>query len=187
MRSTATPTHEKSVFDALATARSESLAATTPAEASVAENHVQQALKSIFAVAEAFPQLQASPSFLQLQGDLVDAQDKIQASRRFYNGGVREFNTKIQVFPNNLFARRPAFGGSGSSSRPPTSPRSRSRRACSSEPPFAVVSRLAALAPRPAGGAGPGGLEARCARTSTSGRGARRAVSRRRRRGRAPR
>ncbi len=102
--------HEKAVFEAISTARAESIAATTPADASVAENHVQQALKSTFAVAEAFPVLLASPDFLQLQGDLVDTQDKIQASRRFYNGGVREFNTKIQTFPNNLFARRLKYG-----------------------------------------------------------------------------
>ena len=66
---------------------------------------MQQALKSLFAVAEAYPQLQASQNFLQLQQSIVDTEDKIQASRRFYNGGVRELNTKIKVFPNNLFAR----------------------------------------------------------------------------------
>jgi len=70
---------------------------------------MQTALKSIFAVAEAYPQLQASQNFLRLQADLVDTEDKIQASRRFYNGGVREFNTKIKVFPNSLFARRLGF------------------------------------------------------------------------------
>lgn len=102
--------HEKVVFESVTVARAESLSATSPADASVAENHMQQALKSIFAVAEAYPQLQASQAFLRLQGDLVDTEDKIQASRRFYNGGVREFNTKIQVFPNNLFARRLGFG-----------------------------------------------------------------------------
>ena len=103
--------HEKFVFEAVAAARDESLAATTPADASVAENHMQQALKSVFTVAEAFPQLMASQGFLQMQGDLVDSENKIQASRRFYNGGVREFNTKIQVFPNNVFAKRLGFGG----------------------------------------------------------------------------
>jgi LemA protein len=102
--------HETAAFDAMTTARSESLAATDPAEASVAENHVQQAVKSLFAVSEAFPQLQASPAFLQLQGDLAESQDRIQASRRFYNGGVREFNTKIQTFPNSMFARRQKSG-----------------------------------------------------------------------------
>ena len=53
----------------------------------------------------------ASQGFLQMQGDLVASENKIQASRRFYNGGVREFNTKIQVFPNNIFAKRLGFGG----------------------------------------------------------------------------
>ena len=70
---------------------------------------MQQALKSLFAVAEAYPQLQASQNFLQLQQSVVDTEDKIQASRRFYNGGVRELNTKIKVFPNNLFARNLGF------------------------------------------------------------------------------
>ena len=73
------------------------------------EIDMQAALKSIFAVAEAYPQLQASQNYLQLQGELVDTEDKIQASRRFYNGGVRELNTKIKVFPNNLFARNLGF------------------------------------------------------------------------------
>ncbi|MBW4042952.1 MAG: LemA family protein [Acidobacteria bacterium] len=102
--------HERSVFEAVTAARDESIAAASPADASVAENHMQQALKSTFAVAESFPQLMASPGFLQMQGDLVDSENKIQASRRFYNGGVREFNTRIQVFPNNVFAKRLGFG-----------------------------------------------------------------------------
>jgi LemA protein len=101
--------HEKGVFEAVTKARAESLSAGTPAEASVAENHVQSALKSVFAVAEAYPQLQASQNYLQLQGELVDTEDKIQASRRFYNGGVRELNTKIKVFPNTLFVRGLGF------------------------------------------------------------------------------
>ena len=101
--------HEKGVFEAVTQARAETISAQTPGEASLAENHMQQALKSIFAVAEAYPQLQASQNFLQLQGELVDTENKIQASRRFYNGGVREFNTKIQIFPNTLFARGMGF------------------------------------------------------------------------------
>jgi LemA protein len=101
--------HEKSVFENVTKARAETLGVASPAEASVAENHMQQALKSIFAVAEAYPQLQASQNYLQLQGELVDTEDKIQASRRFYNGGVRELNTKIKVFPNNLFAKNLGF------------------------------------------------------------------------------
>ena len=101
--------HEKGVFEAVTKARVESLTAGTPGEAAVAENHMQAALKSIFAVAEAYPQLQASQNYLQLQGELVDTEDKIQASRRFYNGGVRELNTKIKVFPNTLFVRGLGF------------------------------------------------------------------------------
>lgn len=101
--------HEKTVFEDVTKARAETISAQGPAEASAAENHMQQALKSIFAVAEAYPQLQASQNFLQLQSELVDTENKIQASRRFYNGGVREYNTKIQVFPNTLFARGMGF------------------------------------------------------------------------------
>jgi LemA protein len=101
--------HERGVFESVTQARAETVNASTPAEAGVAEGHMQQALRSIFAVAEAYPQLQASQNFLQLQGELVDTEDKIQASRRFYNGGVRELNTRIKIFPNNLFARGLGF------------------------------------------------------------------------------
>ncbi|MCX7521854.1 LemA family protein [Microbacterium sp. STN6] len=101
--------HEKGVFESVTKARAETLSAQGPAEASVAENHMQAALKSIFAVAEAYPQLQASQNFLGLQSELVDTEDKIQAARRFYNGGVRELNTKIKVFPNNIFAKGLGF------------------------------------------------------------------------------
>jgi len=104
--------HESGVFEAVTRARAESISASTPADAAVAENHVQSALKSIFAVAEAYPQLQASQNYLQLQGELVDTEDKIQASRRFYNGGVRELNTNVKTFPNTLFR-----GHRGTSSR----------------------------------------------------------------------
>src|SRR5690606_36732216 len=101
--------HEKRVFENVTKARAETISAQGTAEADAAENHMQQALKSIFAVAEAYPQLQASQNFLQLQGEIVDTEDKIQASRRFYNGGVRELNTKIKVFPNTLFVRGVGF------------------------------------------------------------------------------
>ncbi|MGL3149660.1 LemA family protein [Microbacterium sp. A82] len=101
--------HEKAVFENVTRARAETLSATGPGEAGIAEGHLQQALKSLFAVAEAYPQLQASQNFLQVQHALVDTEDKVQAARRFYNGGVRELNTKIKVFPNNLFARGLGF------------------------------------------------------------------------------
>lgn len=101
--------HEKEVFESVTKARAATLSAGDPSHAAEAENMMQSALKSIFAVAEAYPQLQASQNFLQLQAELVDTEDKIQASRRFYNGGVRELNTKIQLFPNTLFAKNLGF------------------------------------------------------------------------------
>ncbi|MDM7884334.1 MULTISPECIES: LemA family protein [Curtobacterium] len=102
-------THEKSVFDDVTKARSETLTAGDAGSASAAEGHMQKALKSVFAVAEGYPQLQSSQNFLQLQSELVDTEDKIQAARRFYNGGVRELNTKIRVFPNSTFAKSKGF------------------------------------------------------------------------------
>ncbi|WP_167141809.1 LemA family protein [Canibacter zhoujuaniae] len=101
--------HESGVFESVTRARAATINAQTPAEASQAEGQMQQALKSIFAVAEAYPQLQASQNFLELQSALVDTENKIQASRRFYNGGVRDYNTKIQLFPNNIFVRGMGF------------------------------------------------------------------------------
>lgn len=101
--------HEKAVFENVTRARAETLSAGGPGEAGIAEGHLQQALRSLFAVAEAYPQLQASTNFLQVQHALVDTEDKVQAARRFYNGGVRELNTKIKVFPNNLFAKGLGF------------------------------------------------------------------------------
>jgi LemA protein len=98
--------HEKQVFQAVTEARANVLNATGqgPAATAKAENQFEGALKSLFAVSEAYPELRASENFQQLQAELVDTEDKIQASRRFYNGGVRDLNTKIQVFPNNMFA-----------------------------------------------------------------------------------
>jgi LemA protein len=101
--------HEREVFESVTKARAATLSAQGPAEAGKAENMMQEALKSIFAVAEAYPQLQASQNFLQLQGELVDTEDKVQAARRFYNGGVRELNTRIKIFPNNVFAKKLGF------------------------------------------------------------------------------
>lgn len=98
--------HEKQVFQDVTEARSAVVNATAqgPEATAKVENMLEGALKSLFAVAEAYPQLRASENFQQLQNELVDTEDKIQASRRFYNGGVRDLNTKIQVFPNNIFA-----------------------------------------------------------------------------------
>ncbi|MEP7205000.1 MAG: LemA family protein [Candidatus Saccharibacteria bacterium] len=96
--------HERGVFQAVTEARANALNAKGVKETAAAENQFEGALKSLFAVAEAYPDLKASKNFSDLQSELVDTEDKIQASRRFYNGGVRDLNTKIQVFPTNLFA-----------------------------------------------------------------------------------
>ena len=96
--------HEKDVFIKVTEARSNAMNAQGVKETAEAENMFEGALKSLFAVSENYPQLRATENFQQLQAELVDTEDKIQASRRFYNGGVRDLNTKIQLFPNNLFA-----------------------------------------------------------------------------------
>lgn len=101
--------HEKGVFEQVTEARAKTLSAQGPAEAGKAENQFQAALKSLFAVAEAYPDLKASDNFKELQAELVDTEDKIQASRRFYNGSARDLNTKIKVFPTNIFAGMMGF------------------------------------------------------------------------------
>ena len=101
--------HEKEVFLKVTEARSQAMNAQGVQATAAAENQFEQALKSLFAVSENYPQLQASDNFKQLQQELVDTEDKIQAARRFYNGGVRDLNTKIKLFPNNLFAQSLGF------------------------------------------------------------------------------
>ena len=96
--------HESGVFTAVTEARANALGANGVKETAAAENQFEGALKSLFAVAEAYPDLKASQNFIELQQELVDTEDKIQASRRFYNGGVRDLNTKIQTFPSNMIA-----------------------------------------------------------------------------------
>ena len=96
--------HESGVFTAVTEARANALGANGVKETAAAENQFEGALKSLFAVAEAYPDLKASQNFIELQQELVDTEDKIQASRRFYNGGVRDLNTKIQTFPSNIIA-----------------------------------------------------------------------------------
>ncbi|MCA9308961.1 LemA family protein [Candidatus Saccharibacteria bacterium] len=78
-------------------------------ETAQTENMISGALKSLFAVAESYPDLKANQNFLQLQDELVDTEDKIQAARRFYNGAVRSLNTKVQMFPTNIFANMLGF------------------------------------------------------------------------------
>lgn len=101
--------HEKTVFEDVTEARSAVVNANSPKEAAKADNMLTDALKSVFAVAEAYPDLKASQNFSELQQELVDTEDKVQAARRFYNSGVRDLNTKVQVFPNNVFASMLGF------------------------------------------------------------------------------
>ncbi len=96
--------HESEVFENVTKARTAVMNASGVKETAAAENMFEETLKSLFAVAEAYPQLRASENFQQLQAELVDTEDKIQAARRFYNGAVRDLNIKIQVFPTNIFA-----------------------------------------------------------------------------------
>ncbi|MFA5021884.1 MAG: LemA family protein [Patescibacteria group bacterium] len=94
--------HEKEVFEKVTAARTAAINAQGIEEKGQTENMLSQALKSVFAVAENYPDLKASQNFLQLQQELSDTENKIQAARRFYNGNVRDFNIQIEVFPNNL-------------------------------------------------------------------------------------
>ncbi len=99
--------HEKEVFQKVTEARTAAMAAGQsgdPAASGKAENFLSATLKSLFAVSEAYPELKANQNFLDLQQNLSDIENKIQASRRFYNGNVRDFNTKVQVFPTLIIA-----------------------------------------------------------------------------------
>ena len=96
--------HEKEVIENVTNARANTLNAQGVKQTAQAENQIEQALKSLFAVAENYPQLRATENFQQLQAELTDTEDKIMAARRFYNGSVRDFNTKRKTFPTNVFA-----------------------------------------------------------------------------------
>lgn len=96
--------HESGVFQAVTEARANVINANGVKDTAAAENQFEGALKSLFAVAEAYPDLKANENFVELQRELVDTEDKIQGSRRFYNSGVTSLNTKIQTFPANIVA-----------------------------------------------------------------------------------
>jgi LemA protein len=106
---------ETSVLESVTQARTQAMNAGSLQEKAKDENMLSGALKSLFAVAEAYPDLKSNQNFLQMQSDLTDTEDKIQASRRFYNGSVREYNTKVETFPTNFlanmfsFAKKPFF------------------------------------------------------------------------------
>lgn len=104
-------THEKETLEKVIEARNRAMS--VQGEDSVAksevENQLSGALKSLFALAESYPDLKANQNFLELQKELSDTENKIQASRRFYNGNVRDFNTKIEMFPSNIIAGKLGF------------------------------------------------------------------------------
>jgi LemA protein len=97
-------THEANVFEKVTEARAKAISATGTAEKAQAENALSGALKTLFAVSENYPQLRASENFSKLQEELSDTENKIQASRRFYNGNARDFNIRQETFPSNIIA-----------------------------------------------------------------------------------
>ena len=102
--------HERELFENVTKARSNAMNAQNPEEKAGAENMLTGALKSLFAVSENYPDLKANTNFLELQRELSDTENKIQASRRFYNGNVRDLNTKIQIFPDSIVANMLKIG-----------------------------------------------------------------------------
>lgn len=96
--------HEKGTFENIAKFRSQAMQATTPADKAQAETQLSGALKSLFAVAENYPELKASEQFTGLQSSLNSIEDNIQNARRYYNAVVRDFNTRVQSFPTNILA-----------------------------------------------------------------------------------
>lgn len=98
-------THESSTFDNVVKARAAAMGAQNIVDKGKAENMLASALKSVFAVAEAYPDLKANTNFLSLQTELTDTEDKIQSARRFYNGNVRDLNIATDAFPSNLIAK----------------------------------------------------------------------------------
>ena len=98
-------THESSAFENVTKARANAMGASNVGDKGKAENELSSTLKSIFAIAEAYPDLKANQNFLALQTELSDTENKIQAARRFYNGNVRDLNIIIDSFPQNLIAK----------------------------------------------------------------------------------
>lgn len=101
--------HEKSAFEDVTKARAAAMGAKDPDDKSRAEGQLTDVLKTLFAVAEAYPDLKANENYKALQDELSDTENKIQSARRFYNGTVRDFNIKVQVFPTSIFATALGF------------------------------------------------------------------------------
>jgi len=96
--------HEKEVFENVTKARSALVSATTPAAKAAAEGQFEKVLKTLFAVAENYPELKASDNYIQLQKELSDTEDKVAFARQFYNQAVMDYNTKLQLFPQTVVA-----------------------------------------------------------------------------------
>jgi LemA protein len=96
--------HERETFEAVTRARQAAIEAQGPAQQAQAENMLTSALRGLFAVAEAYPQLRAAENFQALQAELANTEDRIQVSRRFYNANVREYNERVQSVPSNIIA-----------------------------------------------------------------------------------
>ena len=102
--------HEREVLERLTAARAAAIAGSaTPGGSAAAENALAAALRSVFAVAEAYPDLKASANFVELQHELANTEDRLQAARRFYNGNVRDYNTRVNSVPSNVIARMGGF------------------------------------------------------------------------------
>ncbi len=97
--------HEKQIFENVTKARSAMLSAKSPKDAAAADNMLTGALKTLFAIAENYPNLRASENFKELQEEISDTETKIAASRQFYNANVMDYNTKLQVFPSVIVAK----------------------------------------------------------------------------------
>jgi len=102
--------HEQSTFDQVTRARSQAMQAGTPAESAKAEGNLTNVLKSLFAVAEAYPELKANQNFLSLLTELSNIEDALQNARRYYNALVRDLNTQVESFPASLIAGTFGFG-----------------------------------------------------------------------------
>jgi len=117
--------HERELFEKVSSARAAAMGATSKDQKDKTENALSGTLKTLFAVAENYPQLKANENFLQLQNELSDTENKIQAARRFYNGNVMDYNTKIETFPTDLmagmfgFKKEEFFGVENESEREP--------------------------------------------------------------------
>ena len=101
--------HEASVLENVIKARNSAVSASTPADVGAAENMLTGTLRQVFALSEAYPDLKANQNFIELQGQLADTEDKIQAARRIFNGNVRDYNTKLQSFPTMVIANMGNF------------------------------------------------------------------------------